>query len=460
MAVQVWIGEKPEHPNERRAIVALANGLDRLDGLYLILANFSVGGRSVDLVIIKQDAIFIIELKQCDGKVFGDVNGPWFVESANGVRKRLNPGRKNPYNQVISYYYSLINFLNEKRNEFLSPNKSSSVDFRTCKRVVVIAPTIQEGSKVDIDWKVELKGLDELPTYLVTERSSEIDLTEEEMLSIPELLHLTRWSEVNALIAGVMPQWDEASEKATPVESIAPVSEAQPAAEPQAVPPPAPYPLLTRARSALTTWTGRAAAGFAVLALLLALALVLRPAVAIPQSDQPLSMLVGTEGPAGGVPDGSGPYGGGANEVSCSNSVFEWVGRRRDRQSGEWMSVGVIGAPPALAPDVVVTLEEISSCDGKITLTWSLQNNMQDETAILPLTGDNIIIRDEDGTTYTTDDTLSKPREIRAEPNMQARGVAVIDRPISPNTDTLSIYLKKEPFGEANWLVSVSRGSQ
>ena len=54
MAVQVWIGEKPEHPNERRAIVALANGLERLDGLYLILANFSVGGRNVDLVLIKQ----------------------------------------------------------------------------------------------------------------------------------------------------------------------------------------------------------------------------------------------------------------------------------------------------------------------------------------------------------------------------------------------------------------------
>jgi hypothetical protein len=92
MAVQVWIGEKPEHANERRAIMALARGLDRLDGLYLILANFSVGGRNIDLVIIKQDGIFIIELKHCDGKVFGDVNGPWFVEGSNGERKTVEPG--------------------------------------------------------------------------------------------------------------------------------------------------------------------------------------------------------------------------------------------------------------------------------------------------------------------------------------------------------------------------------
>ena len=207
MAVQVWIGEKPEHPNERRAIVALANGLERLEGLYLILANFSVGGRNIDLVLIKQDAIFIVELKHCDGKIFGDVNGPWFVESANGERKRLNPGRKNPYNQVISYYYSLINFLNEHRTTFLSPQKATAIDFRTCKRLVVISPTIQAGSQVETDWKVELKGLDELPAYLVTERSSEIDLSTEEMLAIPELLHCTRWTEVNALLAGVMPRW-------------------------------------------------------------------------------------------------------------------------------------------------------------------------------------------------------------------------------------------------------------
>jgi hypothetical protein len=67
VAVQVWIGEKPEHANERRAIMGLANGLARLEGLHLILANFSVGGRNIDVVVIKQDAIFIIELKHCDG---------------------------------------------------------------------------------------------------------------------------------------------------------------------------------------------------------------------------------------------------------------------------------------------------------------------------------------------------------------------------------------------------------
>lgn len=458
MAVQVWIGEKPEHANERRAIVALANGLERLDGLYYILANFSVGGRAVDVVVMKQDAIFIIELKQCDGKVFGDVNGPWFVESANGVRKRLNPGRKNPYNQVISYYYSLINFLNEKRGEFLSPNKSSVIDFRTCKRVVVIAPTLQEGSQIEIDWKVELKGLDELPTYLVTERSSEIDLTEEELQQIPELLHLTRWGEVNALIAGVLPKWDAVGD-----EYVAPPAMVEPepapvevavVAEPVASDAPVPRPLVQRTRMALGTWSGRAAVGFAALALLLALGYLFR-APAVPQADQPVSLIVGTEGPIGGTLNSYTT----ASQAStnCTTSVFEWIGRKRDQVSGEWQNVGVVGAPPALMPDVVVTLEDISLCNNKVTITWSLQNNMVNESAIMPLTVENVLISDEDGTVYTIDDAKSKPSEIRAEPNMQAKGQIIIDRPISPNTATLLITLKTAPFGKAQWPVSIAK---
>lgn len=450
MAVQVWVGEKPEHPNERRAIVALANGLERLDGLYLILANFSVGGRTIDLVILKQDAIFILELKHCDGRVFGDVNGPWYVESANGTRKRLNPGRKNPYNQVISYYYSLINFLNDRRNDFLSPNKSSTIDFRTCRRVVVIAPSIQEGSKVDIDWKVELKGLDELPAYLVTERSSEIELSEEEMLAIPRLLNCTRWSEINALMVGVM-RWEEPAAPAAPAPDPAPA--AAPAEEPA---PPAPaqagQSLVGRARRALGTWTGRAAAAFAAIALLLAVVLVLRPGE-LPRADQPSPSLISTTQPgpaAGGVGAAGLPA-----EARCTWAGYQSVGRRAGSRTGDWVNVGVIGAAPSLSPDVVVTLEEVDFCGDEIRLSWSLQNNMAERTATLPLNSRNVSVRDEHGNDYRLSDAKSTPDEIRVEGQGRARGVAVIERNPSLNASTLRISLVSEPFGEALWIVPV-----
>lgn len=451
MAVQVWIGEKPEHSNERRAIVALANGLERLDGLYLLLANFSVGGRNIDLVIVKQDAIFIIELKHCDGRIFGDVNGPWFVEGANGERKRLNPGRKNPYNQVISYYYSLINFLNDRRPELLSAQKSTSVDFRTCRRVVVISPTIQEGSKVETDWKVELKGLDELPAYLVTERSSEIDLDEDEMLAVPRLLHLSQWVEINTLLSGVLPRIEEVHEEAPPQ----PAPPAPPAPEaPAPAQPAAPAPSIWRARAArlVTTWTGRATLVLSALVLALGVALFNRPAPPPPAADQPgLPILVSTSPPAGAA-DASGVL----PAQTCVWSGFQAVARRRGDAPATWVNVGVGGVAPALAPDVVVTLEEVAFCDGRITLAWSVRNNMDDTSVTVPLTSENISVRDSLGNVYALDDAQARPAELSVAPGSRGQGRVVIDRPVNQSALTLKVTLTQAPFGETNWIVPVS----
>ncbi len=452
MAVQVWIGEKPEHPNERRAIIALANGLERLDGLYLILANFSVGGRNIDLVIIKQDGVFIIELKHCDGKVFGDVNGPWFVEGGNGERKRLNPGRKNPYNQVISYYYSLINFLNDHRAEFLSPQKATLTDFRTCRRVVVIAPTIQEGSQIETDWKVEFKGLDELPSYLVTERSSEVNLSDEEMQAIPELLHCTRWTEVNTLVAGILPRWDgaaipESSNQSTEA-SASETARQQPSTSEETSRP----TLKARMRQLLTTWTGRAALALGALTILL-LVILFRPAAqpqpAIDQAADP--MLASTSLPAGGV-----DAGGISAAESCVWNGFQAVGRRRGAQPDTWNNVGANVSAPALAPDVVVTLEKVEFCDGKIAITWSVRNNMDDTSVTLPLSSDNITVRDSLGNEYVIPTPQTSSSELRVEPHTKQSDTVVIDRPANLNAATLVIKLRRLPFGETTWLVPIS----
>jgi hypothetical protein len=456
MAVQVWIGEKPEHPNERRAIMALARGLDRLDGLYLILANFSVGGRNIDLVIIKQDGIFIIELKHCDGKVFGDVNGPWFVEGSNGERKRLNPGRKNPYNQVISYYYNLVNFLNDHRADLLPPQKAKTVDFRTCRRLVVIAPTIQEGSRVETDWKVDLKGLDELPAYLVTERSSEIDLTDEEMLRIPELLHLTRWTEINMLLKGVLPRLDEPTvvmERPTllerPVIDVPSTEQARSStADPEAQPALTHAPPTSGQRLAYLwqSWTGRVALASSLVILTL-IGILFSQGRSAPRPDQSVqSLVVSTSLPAGGADAGAiSPV------SSCVWSGFQPVGRRMI--NGVWENVGVGGNAPGLSPDVVVTLEEVEFCDGKMTLRWSLRNNLSDQSVVLPLTAENIEVRDSVGTRYLVADELSRPGELRALPGERVRGSATIDRPVNLNAHTLVVVLKKLPFGETTWLV-------
>ncbi|GEM_PF-381703 len=472
MAVQVWIGEKPEHPNERRAIMALAQGLDRLEGLYLILANFSVGGRTVDLVIIKHDAVFIIELKQCDGRVIGSVNGPWFVEGRNGERKRLNPGRKNPYNQVISYFHALTNYLNEHRSEFLSAQKINDVDFRTCKRVVVIAPSIQEGSEIELDWKVELKGMDELPAYLITERSSEIELTDEEMLAIPRMLRCTPWQEINTVLRGVISDPDLAADPvaiAAVQESAVVAVEAAPRGSPTTAPgaesapaPPASAPNTAEAAPPRDPWqrllastrttTGRLALAMAALAAVLALALLLRPTRLIPTADAPPAPLIEVTA----MPAGSAAFPVGASDQSCLWVGYQVVAKRFDTASGSWRSIAEGGSATATLPEVVVALERISTCDGAVHLTWSVQNN-SDRPVEFPLDRDNIHISDGLGNEYLIDDAASAPPAIRVAPGAQERGTAVVNQPLNSSATTLHVRLKDQPFGEASFVVALQR---
>jgi hypothetical protein len=450
VAVQVFIGEKPEHPQERRAIVALANGLERLEGLYVIMSNFSVGGRNIDLVVMKPDGIFIIELKYCDGKVFGDVNGPWFVEGSNGERKRLNAGRKNPYNQVISYYYSLINFLNDQRESFVSSQKARAIDFRTCRRLVVIAPAIQEGSHVETDWKVDLKGLDELPAYLVTERSSEIDLTEEELLRIPEMLHCTRWHEVDVLLAG-------------PISPLAPTKPSAQTAQTHTALLPAskaaPEPVIAAPHPSGGPWQDLAAWRWRslvilplVAALIIALVFALRLNGQTANADQPVgSLAASTSLPAGGVDPIPN-----SKASSCIWNGFQAVGRRYNTQSTSWETVGVDVSTQAVRPDVVVTLEQVSFCGGQISMTWSLRNNTTTQQ-LLTLNNDNIEIRDALGTTYSLLESASNPQVITAEPGTRQSGEAIVAQPVNTNTPTLVIMLKKAPFGEATWMVTITQ---
>lgn len=450
MAVQVWIGDRPEHPNERRAIVALANGLERLESLYLLLANFNVGGRTIDLAIIKHDAIFIVELKHCDGKIFGGVNGPWYVESANNERKRLNPGRKNPYNQVISYYYSLTNYLNDHREQIFADHRAHQVNFRSCRRVVVIAPHIQEGSEIELDWKVELKGLDELPAFLVTERSAELDLSREEMLAIPEVLGCTRWKDINALIAGVLPNWS--AEPAAPEQQ--PAVEANPApVAPEATSTEPPLSWSQQLRQSWQSTTGRIAWGTGILATFLFVILVWQQvsslsAVGPPPRNQNDALSTPISGAVGSVVLGDiedGP-------AACVWSGFQSVGKRWDNNTQRWLSVGVGGTVVELEPDVVVTLETVDYCDAHIRLTWSVRNN-SDQRVTFPLSDTNIQIRDPIGNEYTIDSQQSEPAVVTVLPDSQEHGEALVPRPVSQNAPSLLVRLREKPFGEASWLV-------
>ncbi len=438
MAVQVWIGEKPENPNERKAIIALASGLDRLEGLYVMLANFSVGGRTIDLVILKHDAIFILELKHCDGRVFGSVNGPWSVVSKGGSTKQLNPGRKNPYNQVISYFYSFTNFLIDHREEVVSSQKATDIDFRLAKRVIVSIPTLEPGSEVELDWKVQIKGLDELPTYLVVERSNGLELSDAALQRIPKLLHCTVWQEVHDLLAGVMPPWEQTPSDPRPAP---PAVVAAPAPPPTVAAPRRRHPLRWMAGGgvsvfvALTVWwaiwVNRSQPETTAAPVNLAAAASNVTAVALP-----------TIPPGGSI----------ADDVSNGvTTVRQTIRRSWDSSQKRWLWAEDSKDSRA---DVVVTLETVNFNDGKITLNWTIENRRKNMLYV-PLTESNIAISD-DTLQYKVDPRLSQPPGgIYVQAGERAAVVVVVPQPVRSSAMTLKISLLRAPFDKATWIVNV-----
>jgi hypothetical protein len=272
-------------------------------------------------------------------------------------------------------------------------------------------------------------------------------LSDEEMLAIPQMLGCTRWGEINALLAGgVMSAWEAAP--ATVAPAPASTSTSVPAATSTPTPVPARW---AGVRNALARWPARA--GIAVLALLIIVVLAFQlRSTPVPAPDQFGSVVVSTSPPAGGPPDRAD------FQESCVYSAFQSVARRRD-SSGNWKNVGVVGAAPDLAPEVIATLDEVSFCEGQIKLSWSLRNNLDDQTVTLPLNAANVVVRDSLGNDYPIDEKLSQPSEIRAAPDGKGRGTIVIDRPASLNAQTLVIKLKQLPFGETTWLAPIRSGS-
>jgi hypothetical protein len=197
VAVELWMGREFEHAHEMRALRAvLAQMVERFDearDLYLLLANFYCDGADVDLAVIKKNAVIVIDLKECDAPVTGGPNGDWRVQDG-GV---LNEGRPNPYQQVRKYRYTLMNYLNLHRYDFLDKQKAGQVSFEHVSALVVFSPTMSAESQVEIPTRDRkwfgAAGLDQLWAEIKDQRSPQIQLSQGDARKLTaQVLGLTR----------------------------------------------------------------------------------------------------------------------------------------------------------------------------------------------------------------------------------------------------------------------------
>ena len=178
MTVQIWKGSLPEYDSETRAILKLAEDLGRLKGLYLVVANIYVPPANIDLIVIKNNGLFIVELKQCAQKIVGGTNGEWRRVDEKGNSHSFYQGSSegmNAYQQVCGYYFNLKGALGKVKTKFLSHQKARSVRFDGTKSVIAVSPFLDPTSEIDVDWKVNVLGLDELARFIFSATSGSPD---------------------------------------------------------------------------------------------------------------------------------------------------------------------------------------------------------------------------------------------------------------------------------------------
>jgi hypothetical protein len=178
---------------------ALIDLLDRLSAhaeQFVLLSSFHLVHQHDDiaLVVLKRDAIFIAEVCGVRDPIAGKRDGAWFALKPDGAHIPLNAGRLNPFRQVQTHYGDWRDWLFAHSAEVLASGpRAQPADFADLFSYVVLYPDIPPGSRLEVgDWPVQVVGLSKFLAALALRSSPHINLSPQQIYTIPRLLGLER----------------------------------------------------------------------------------------------------------------------------------------------------------------------------------------------------------------------------------------------------------------------------
>ncbi len=199
MAAEFWAGDNFRETHEREARERLVRAFtsrfkDSSEPIFLAF-NVFCHGKEFDLLVLKRDAVIVVDLKNCDKPIIATENGPWRIRDGGLLR---GGAAENPFRQIADYRYALMAFLEEKKEKFLRPQKAAQADFGHIRGIVAISPSLHpESDRSAIDTKhvwfrlIGEDGLAELTATLSSKRFSfgreELRILIEEVLKCPRL---------------------------------------------------------------------------------------------------------------------------------------------------------------------------------------------------------------------------------------------------------------------------------
>lgn len=118
MALQVYRYANYLTTDEREQFRSLCKLLSKSKDDYILVANPIIGGRELDALLIKRDAIIVLEFKNYTGSLTASEFGDWHITTDEGAEVIVKGGfgNKNPYVQVTHNKWSVVNKFKDELN--------------------------------------------------------------------------------------------------------------------------------------------------------------------------------------------------------------------------------------------------------------------------------------------------------------------------------------------------------
>lgn len=165
--IEIYLGSPLTIESEKQFLQHLSCDLGERGESALILANFFVGKRRIDFLIVTSKCASHVELKNYTAPVIGRRNGLWKLRMPDG--EELTIERENPYIQALDGKYDVSDSMDEYATKSSVPRPSHGVKFwKLIESVICVYPELLPGSQLPSDYKVWTKGYPAFVEFLVT----------------------------------------------------------------------------------------------------------------------------------------------------------------------------------------------------------------------------------------------------------------------------------------------------
>lgn len=215
MALQVYRYANYLTTEEREQFRTLCKLLSKSEEDCILIANPIIEGRELDALLIKRDAIIVLEFKNYSGALTASEFGDWFIteDDAEKVIVKGGFGKKNPYSQVLQNKWCVVNRFKDLNSPLINAYHVAGL--------VIFKQSIEE-KKYDFSQKVRswfhITDMDHVMEQIENITSSKINFNDELWRELPKYLNVEDYS------------WDEYEQKAIAQEENTETPAAQPVA--------------------------------------------------------------------------------------------------------------------------------------------------------------------------------------------------------------------------------------